>query len=91
VADGRTRGRLCYGDPAPAWNQTGSTGCASGAVYQTSAFHVLTAEEGAAREVAPSMLAMCPAMPNTQREAMLTEMEGAEAALALAGIRHGRR
>ncbi len=30
-------------------------------------------------------------MPNTRREAMLTEIEGAEAALALAGIRHGRR
>ncbi|HEY8285048.1 MAG TPA: aminotransferase class I/II-fold pyridoxal phosphate-dependent enzyme [Chloroflexota bacterium] len=56
------------------------------AIYQTSTFQMRTPEEGAAMatSIAPSMLYGRLGTPNTQQvEAMLADLEGAEAALAV--------
>lgn len=73
--------RLLHGTRRP-----GEAGPVAPPIYQTSTFQMRTPEEGAAMaaEVAPAMLYGRLGTPNTKSvEAMLADLEGAEAALAL--------
>jgi len=66
--------------------QKGVAGPVAPPIYQTSTFQMATPEEGAAMaaSVAPEMLYGRLATPNTKQvEAMLADLEGAEAALAV--------